>query len=56
MYCNLRVIIRCFYTGATRKGGPIWTSRPTRAHGESLCAYSLLWCEEPNFFGVHVIY
>lgn len=37
MCCNPRAIICCFCIGATRKGGIIWTQRPTRANGEWVC-------------------
>lgn len=32
--CYPCVIVCCFCLGATRKGGTIWTQRPTRTHGE----------------------
>lgn len=40
--CKPRVIVCCFYTGATRKGGIIWTQRPTRTYGKSLSVRLLI--------------
>lgn len=43
--CGPCVMVCYFYTGATRKGGTIWTQRPTRAHGECVCVcVSLCLC------------
>lgn len=51
---NLCAIVLCFCAGATRKGGAIWTQRPTRAHGESL--HACIWrSREPNYFGARAI-